>query len=169
MSGGLPPIAPPDAPTSPGWWPLPPGWWFVVIGVILLVIWVSGRRHERRLRRRRDYRPAPAVRDLALAALDELEARESVSDRQMAYRINEILRAALFVSGPSDRWACFSPRPGIVSEREEWEEFWEELALRYRRPDGGCDIGRQRHWLRLTRGWIEKLPVEDGGEQSWQL
>lgn len=159
MPGGLPPIAPPDAPSVPGWWPLPPGWWIVILGLAMLMMWwLIWLRTRRLLLRRKGRRITPDVRRLALAALDELEAREPMSDRQMAYRINEILRAALFGSGPSDQWSCFTPCPEVAPEQGQWEAFWEELAMRYRRPDGGCDSERQRHWLQLTRGWIEQLP-----------
>lgn len=166
MLGGLPPIAPPDAPSAPGWWPLPPGWWFVALGLFMLLMWgFSHMRDYRRLIRRRR-KSLPDVRLLALAALDELQARGPMSDRQMAYRINEILRAALFASGPSDEWSCFTPCPEVVPVQAEWEAFWEELAMRYRRPDEACDSERQRHWLQLTRGWIEQLPEQEQDEMG---
>jgi len=124
----------------------------------VLVVHFVRRRHL--IAWRRSPAPQPAIRMLALAALDELAAREPMSDRQMAYRLNEILRASLFGCGSADDWSSFSPCQDVVPAEGEWQAFWEELAMRYRQPDGSSDRERQQRWLGVARGWIEQLPEE---------
>lgn len=146
----LPLIAGPDAPVTVGWWPLPPGWWLLGLTLFLGLLWLAY------LFLRRFIRPARAgaertlpIRARALAALDELEQRRGLNAREAAYRLNEILRAAL----PTEKkMAPF--------DQEEWQHFWQEMEMRYQ-PDmttGRADVER---WLSLARGWIEQLPLSD--------
>lgn len=154
----LPAIAPPDAPFAPGWWPLPPGWW--VLGAILFValIWGAGALLNR-LDLRRRVRP-PDLRTFALAALDELAARPNLGEREAAFRLNEILRAAL-IDVRATGWRPFTPRDDLDIDREQWDAFWAELEGRYR-PDAVEADGRQQRWLATARYWIECLPDQDG-------
>lgn len=160
----LPPIAPPDAPAQPGWWPLAPGWWFLALILFFALMWGFSLLMQRSVRGWRRREPAPATRELALAALDELAKREPVSDREVAYRLNEILRAALFDSGAKEAWQPFSPVSDITVNEEAWHAFWQELAMRYRRPDTGDGAGCQREWIAVARGWLEQLP--EGGDAA---
>lgn len=158
----LPAIAPPDAPLPPGWWPLPPGWWVLGIAAFGLALWLASKLLLRMGSARK--RPKqPDIRSMALAALDELERRESASERETAYRLNEILRAALLDTHASAGWCPFTPRGDIGVDEAEWNAFWAELEMRYRPPamqDNGNS--RRQHWLAVARRWLEQLPEYDG-------
>jgi len=160
----LPVIAGPDAPVPPGLWPVPPGWWLLALAVFLGLLW-TGYVFLRRFllaaktRRRREL----PVRMQALAALDELEHRRSLDAREAAYRLNEILRAALFDEGTDTvRWP-FVARDGVIEDQEAWECFWRELEARYRSSMTAGDVER---WLSLARVWIGRLPVNDDVEHG---
>jgi hypothetical protein len=161
----LPAIAPPDAPLAPGWWPLPPGWWLLGTLLFMLFVWLVVMVMRRfALRRGRRVRQ-PDVRVMALAALDELEHRESAGDHETAYRINEILRAALLDAHVPQRWRPFTPRDDVGIDEQEWRAFWAELEMRYR-PAGTAadDRARRQRWLAVARTWLERLPVQDDME-----
>jgi len=146
----LPVIAAPDAPVAPGWWPLPPGWWLLGLTLLLVLLWMVYLLLRRFIRPARAAAvSAPPVRELALAALDELEQRRGLEGREAAYRLNEILQAAVPVEKQRER-----------ADQQEWQCFWQELALRYRpvMTAGEADIKR---WLKLARNWIEQLPPDD--------
>lgn len=158
----LPAIAPPDAPMAPGWWPLPPGWWLVGIAVFMLAIWGVSKLMWRIAAARR--RPKqPDLRTMALAALDELERRESAGERETAFRLNEILRAALLDNHASAAWRPFTPRDDIGVDEKEWNVFWAELEMRYR-PTAmqSQEESRRQRWLTVARRWLEQLPGPDG-------
>jgi len=155
----LPAIAPADAPVQPGWWPLPPGWWLLGMAVFVLSIWLLAAL-LRRLAANRRYIP-PDTRTLALAALDELEHRKALGEREVAFRLNEILWAALFDPHGSGGWRPFMPRDDLGLERQEWDVFWTELEARYK-PLTERGEGRQRAWIATARKWIEHLPDRDG-------
>ncbi len=150
LFAALPVIAGADAPLPPGWWPLPPGWWLLGLGLFLSLLWAAYFALRRFIRPARTVagRMLP-IRDRALAALDELESRRGLEAHEVAYRLNEILQAAL----PAEKQA------ELCSE-QSWQNFWQELSLRYRpvMTAGDADIKR---WLGLARGWIEQLPVEE--------
>gem|GEM_PF-2302413 len=96
----LPVIAGPDAPVPPGWWPVPPGWWLLGMVIFAGLLWMGYILLIRPLIAaiaRRGWQPP--VRIQARAALDELAHRRSLGAREAAYRLNEILRAALFDAG----------------------------------------------------------------------
>ncbi len=156
----LPAIAPPDAPLAPGWWPLPPGWWVLGALLLLALIWGLGSLLLRLAWRRRRVRP-PDIRNFALAALDELERRPALDEREAAYRLNEILRAALIDVHGTGGWRPFMPRDDLGIDRGEWDAFWAELEDRYR-PEAAEGDGRQRQWMATARYWIECLPDQDG-------
>ena len=158
----LPPIAPPDAPSHPGWWPLPLGWWLVGLALFLFMMWGLSRVLQRGIAGWQRRMPQPSTREMAMAALDELAGRGEVDDRDVAYRLNEILRAALLDTDAEERWHPFPPVADVGVSRAAWEAFWEELEMRYRRPDGGHDADRQRQWLAVARGWLEQLPEPHG-------
>lgn len=162
----LPPIAPPDAPAPPGWWPLAPGWWFLALFLFIAIMWGISLLMQRGMRGWRRREPAPATRELALAALDELARRGQASDREVAYRLNEILRAALFDSGAKEAWQPFSPISDITVNEEAWHAFWQELAMRYRRPDADDATGRRQAWIAVARGWLEQLPEGDAAGEN---
>jgi len=151
----LPAIAAPDAPVAPGWWPLPPGWWLLGLALFLCLLWLAYLFLRRfiRLARARARRTLP-VRARALAALDELEQRRGLNAREAAYRLNEILQAAL----PSEK-------KGEPFSQMEWQHFWQELEVRYQpvMTAGDADVER---WLRLARGWIEQLPLGDATDTN---
>jgi len=176
----VPAIARPDAPVLPGWWPVPPGWWLLGLAVFLGLLWLGYlflRRFLLAVRAR--HRREPPVRTQAMAALDELAHRRSLGAREAAYRLNEILRAALarplhtnhasepfrighalFDAGEDTvRWS-FSARDDVIEDQEAWQRFWQELEVRYQpaMPAGNKDI---ESWLVLARGWIAHLPVDD--------
>lgn len=160
----LPAIAPPDAPLAPGWWPLPPGWWVLGMGLFVLAVWIMVRLAQRIGPGRRRRQPID-VRVMALAALDDLERRSSASERETAYRLNEILRAALLDSRDPVRWHPFAPRDDLGVNAEEWAAFWDELEMRYRPLPGEReedDGVRRRRWLAMARKWIEMLPDQNG-------
>ncbi|MDQ6959791.1 MAG: DUF4381 family protein [Mariprofundaceae bacterium] len=158
----LPVIAGPDAPVPPGWWPVPPGWWFLGLAVFLGLLWTGYlllRRFLMAARVRRG-RQLP-VRTQAMAALDELAHRRSLDAREAAYRLNEILRAALFNVGAdsSVHWP-FPVWDGVIEDHLAWQHFWRELEMRYQPviPAGNEDVER---WLALAHGWIAHLSVDD--------
>ncbi|HKJ82490.1 MAG TPA: DUF4381 family protein [Mariprofundaceae bacterium] len=167
MFSVLPPIAPLDAPPPPGLWPLPPGWWLVILAVFLISMWGGSTWIHRGMVGWRRKRPAVSVKVMALAALNELEGRGQMRDRDVAYRLNEILRAALLDADRHQegegQWQPFSPQPEVVDDRAQWEAFWMSLEMRYRRPDEDeDDVIRQREWLATARRWLERLPDDDG-------
>jgi len=156
-----PSIAAPDAPVLSGWWPLPPGWWLLGLAVFLGLLW-AGYLFLRQFllaTRARRARMLP-VRFQALAALDELAHRPSLDAREAAYRLNEILRAALFdAEAVTVRWP-FATRDGVIEDEEVWRRFWQDLDMRYQpsMPMQEADIER---WLALARGWVVRLPTGD--------
>jgi Domain of unknown function (DUF4381) len=157
----LPAIAPPDAPMVPGWWPMPPGWWLLGTALFLLSVWLLITLLQRMASRRRHYRQ-PDIRVMALAALDELERREAAGERETAYRLNEILRAALLDPRASGKWRPFTPRSDVGVDKVEWQAFWVELDMRYRPlAESGKDEGRRQRWLTVARKWLERLPEPD--------
>jgi len=167
----VPKIAPPDAPVLPGWWPVPPGWWLLGLAVFLGLLWLGYLFLRRFLlaARARHGRELP-VRIQAMAALDELSHRRSLDAREAAYRLNEILRAALFDTGvKKGTISLFRPeesklspflQENVIEDQGAWERFWQELEMRYQpvMPAGKDDVKR---WLVLARGWIAHLPVGD--------
>lgn len=157
----LPAIAPPDAPMVPGWWPLPPGWWLLGTALFLLAVWSMVTLLQRLASRRRQPRQ-PDIRTMALAALDELERREPADARETAYRLNEILRAALLDTHGSGGWQPFTPRDDIGVNEAEWNAFWADLEMRYRaEPEQGDVEERRQQWLATARQWLERLPIDD--------
>jgi len=153
MGSVLPVIARPDAPVLPGWWPIPPGWWLLGLVIFLCLLWsgylifrrfilAAGARHRWEL----------PVRVRALAALDELAHRQPLTAHEAAFRLNEILRAALFDAGVV--------RNGVIEDHGAWEYFWQELEMRYQpaMSAGEEDVAR---WLILAHGWVAHLPVDD--------
>ena len=162
MPSVLPAIAPPDAPLAPGWWPLPPGWWLLGMALLLLAVWLVVML-ARRLPSGRRQRRQPDIRAMALAALDELERREAAGERETAYRLNEILRAALLDARAPGRWRPFTPRDDVGMDEGEWTAFWTELEMRYMpsgEPDDGGG-GRRQRWLAVAREWLERIPEQD--------
>ena len=160
----LPAIAPPDGPMAPGWWPLPPGWWLVGMAIFMLAIWGASKLLRRMGPLRKRQKQQPDLKKMALAALDELERRESASERETAYRLNEILRAALLdIHASAGSWHPFTPRDDIDVDEAEWNAFWAELEMRYR-PSATLDDGmsRRQQWLVVARRWLEQLPDDDG-------
>jgi hypothetical protein len=155
----LPAIAPPDAPLAPGWWPLAPGWWFLGAALLMLLIWGAGKLLWRLLPQRRVI--PPDIRTFALAALDELAARPALAEREAAFRLNEILRAALIDVHGTGHWRPFMPRDDLDIEQGEWDAFWAELDGRYR-PQAAQGDGRQQRWIATARYWVECLPDRDG-------
>jgi len=183
----LPVIAGPDAPVPPGWWPVPPGWWLLALALFLGLVWTGYlflRRFLRtaKARRRREL----PVRTQALAALDELAHRRPLDARVAAYRLNEILRGALYDAradtrakkgtvyflqddqvnceareyplGEKVKLPPFLPRDGVIEDQQAWECFWRELEARYQPSMTAGDV---EHWLSLARAWISRLPVND--------
>lgn len=155
----LPAIAPPDAPMAPGWWPMPPGWWILGALVFLALLWGAWTLLQR-LASRRQVIP-PDIRTYALAALDELACRSAPDEREVAFRLNEILRAALIDVHGTGGWRPFMPRDDLDIDRAEWDAFWSELEERYR-PDAAGGDGRQQRWMATARHWIERMPDQDG-------
>lgn len=157
----LPAIAPPDAPMAPGWWPLPPGWWILGTALFILAVWLLLKLLPRLFPRRRRARQ-PDIRAMALAALDELERRETAGDRETAYRLNEILRAALLDPHAAHRWRPFTPRDDVGIDAQQWQAFWDELDMRYRpSAEAGTGAERRRQWLATAREWLERIPAPD--------
>jgi len=105
------------------------------------------------------------IRLLAMAALDELERRGHADDRETAYRLNEILWAALFNPEGGGDWRPFVPVTGIIEDVEIWNRFLQELEIRYRPPGSHVDERKHRkQWLTTARSWVERLPEDNAGE-----
>ncbi len=137
------------------------------MAVFLMLAWFGAAWLRRRLQTRP--RPIP-LRLQALAALAELERRPALHRRDAAFRLNEILRAALAPSRPVGRGWPYEDVPGIVDDPEAWRCFWHELECRYR-PVGGSDDAldeplRQR-WIATARNWLMRLPLEDERGRPW--
>ena len=150
----LPLIAGPDAPVLPGWWPVPPGWWFLGLAVFLGLLWTGYlllRRFLMTARGRRG-RQLP-VRIQAMAALDELAHRRPLDAREAAYRLNEILRAALFDAGKGMGSGLGKKGDSLLSSEQKSETV---SFLRDSRPDP------IPFWPFPARGGV----IED--QEAWQ-
>ncbi len=161
MLFSLPVIAGADAPVLPGWWPIPPGWWLLGLAMFLGLLWGAYlflRRFLLAVKARR--RRVLPVRIQALAALDELAHRRPLGAREAAYRLNEILRAALPDAGACAVQWPLSVQDGVVEDQEAWEHFWRELEIRYQ-PAMRAEEADIERWLVLANGWVTHLPVDD--------
>ncbi len=157
----LPAIASPDAPVLPGWWPVPPGWWLLGLAIFLGLLWAAYLFFRQFLmvvkaRQRR----VPPIRMRALAALDELAHRRPLAACEAAYRLNEILRAALFDAGSDTAQWPFPVLDGVIEDQDAWEYFWRQLEMRYQPAMGAGEEDVER-WLMLANGWVTHLPVGD--------
>ncbi len=131
---------------------------------LIAALWLKRRMTSRR------YGRIP-VRLQALAALRELERRDTADAREVAYRLNEILRAALADSRATGRCWPYVHAPGIVDNANEWECFWRELDMRYRSPVSSHQArqqgdGRRAGWIAAARTWIERLPEDEASRAS---
>jgi len=161
MLFALPAIAGPDAPVLPGWWPVPPGWWLLGLAIFLGLLWAAYLFLRRFLSaaKARHRRVLP-VRIRAMAALDELAHRRPLAACEAAYRLNEILRAALFDAGSDTVQWPFPVLDGIIEDEMAWEHFWRELEMRYQ-PMMVAEKEDVERWLMLANGWVAHLPADD--------
>lgn len=74
-------LAPPHAPSPPGWWPLAPGWWLLALLVLLLaaglIYWYL--------------RPSARLRRAALRELRQVES-QAHDDIQLAHDLQNLMR-----------------------------------------------------------------------------
>ena len=139
-------LAPLREPVAISWWPLAPGWW---VALALTVALLAGL--GRWLRKRRS---KTAYRRVALAALDELRAREARQDE-----LNWLLRAAGVKAYPHEQvaglhgtqWQQFlaSSCPEVASDA------FDELDSLYQREPSPVSS----HLFDAAENWIRRHEV----------
>jgi hypothetical protein len=142
-------LAPAHAPPPAPWWPPAPGWWGVAAllafaGAALCWWWL---------------RPAHRQRRLALREFRRLRTAEGIDDRQLARRLEHLLRRYALVRHGRDTVARLSGRRWIefviAHGGAAWDEACGEAFLRaaYGGHTDAASADRER-WLAGVEGFL---------------